>query len=174
MTVDDYNILGGLTVDFENNRVTFSNGRETTILKSLSEVMSALNSNINKYETRNTYIERRLTQTEPIRTKIPDGYKISEPPTDKLRNEFIEEFKENGEYLDDLHKMKSKYDIGKDRFELKVDNAYNRYKQLTETYSTKYGSHDGSRTCEQLLDKLRDIETTFKVLGISLNSYKIK
>jgi hypothetical protein len=47
-----------------------------------------------------------------------------------------------------------------------------KHKELSEEYGEKYGSHDGSFECEELLNKLRAIEDTFRIFGKSVWDYK--
>jgi hypothetical protein len=53
--------------------------------------------------------------------------------------------------------------------ELKIE-----WLSLTDEYRENYpNGNDGSIFCDILLDKIKRIETTFRMLGISIHDYKI-
>jgi hypothetical protein len=74
--------------------------------------------------------------------------------------------KNEGKLIGLKNQLKSKRRKHRVTLQDKVDSLKEEHYNLMEEYGDKYGSNDGSFECEQMLHRLRELETTFKCLGV--------
>jgi hypothetical protein len=106
---EDGNLYGnrGLSLDLETNIITKFNGVEEPLsIENLPDVLYCIEQNKIYLNESIQEIEKKLAQTETKRIPIENGYKISEPLSDKFRSIYLEDLKTTKDELEFITNLK--------------------------------------------------------------------